>query len=123
VLAPIDKPVQVREFDADIAVLKSHSTTIKPGYEPVVHACSIRQTARIVSITNKQSSRSKNGNEEEKTKDEDLVLRTGDRATVRFRFCYKPEYLKKGLRCLLAEGRVKVIGKILAVHEEVLKID
>ena len=34
----------VREFDADISILKSHSTTIKKGYQPVLH-CS-RKTSR-----------------------------------------------------------------------------
>ncbi len=114
ILSPVDKPYQVNEFEAEIAVLKSHSTTIKIGYEPVIHSSSIRQTARIVSITNKQCNR--------QTDTTDSVLRTGDRAVIRFKFCYKPEYLREGFRALFCEGRVKVIGKITKVVEEVLKI-
>jgi len=115
IISPVDKPVHVEEFDAEIVVLKSHSTTIKPGYEPVVHTGSIRQTARIISITNKQCARNQ-------TDTDETVLRTGDRATVRFKFCYKPEYVRKGSRLLLAEGRVKIIGKIIGVTEKVLNI-
>ena len=38
------------------------------------------------------------------------VLRTGDRAIVRFKFMYHPEYLKVGLRLVIREGQCKGIG-------------
>jgi GTPase len=115
VLSILDKPVQVNEFEADIFVQKSITTTIKPGYEPVLHSCSIRQTARILSISNKKCAR-----RQETT---DNILRTGDRATVRFQFCYRPEFIKSGFRLLLAEGRVKIIGKITGISEEIVKVE
>uniref|UniRef100_A0A6C0EJX2 Tr-type G domain-containing protein n=1 Tax=viral metagenome TaxID=1070528 RepID=A0A6C0EJX2_9ZZZZ len=115
-LSTVDNHYQVQEFEAEISVLKSHSTTIKPGYEPVLHTCAIRQTARITEIRDKVCNR--------KGKQyDDNVLRTGDRANVRFRFCYKPEYLKKDFRLLLAEGRVKVIGKVLGVTKEDCRVE
>lgn len=113
-ISTIDPPIQVSEFEAEISVLKAHSTTIKLGYEPVLHTCSIRQTVKIIEINNKQCARNKIGN--------DNILRTGDRAIVKFRFCYKPEYIKPGFRLLLAEGRVKVIGKVISVKEELIPI-
>lgn len=100
-----DSPqIVVKEFDADITVLKSHSTTVKPGYEPVIHTCTMRQTAKIISITNKVNAR------DTKNDDSDYILRTGDKATVRFRFTHHPEYIKSGSRLLLADGSVKIIG-------------
>ena len=114
VISPIDRTIQVNEFTADITVLKTHSTTIKLGYQPVVHTCSIRQTAQLMEITKKQCARGQDGS--------DSVLRTGDRATIRFRFCYKPEFVRKGFRILMAEGRVKLLGKITEVSEEVVKV-
>lgn len=105
-LSVVDHPYQVYEFEAEIAVLKTHSTTIKPGYQPVIHTWSIRQIAQILWIGNKTCNRKGI---------EDNILRTGDKATVKFRFCYRPEYVKEGFRILLAEGRVKVIGKITNV--------
>jgi translation elongation factor EF-Tu-like GTPase len=114
VISPIDRTIQVNEFTADITVLKTHSTTIKLGYQPVVHTCSIRQTAQIMRITKKQCARGQDGS--------DSVLRTGDRATILFRFCYKPEFVRKGFRILMAEGRVKLLGKITEVSEEVVKV-
>lgn len=115
ILSTVDKPIQINEFEAEVAVLRSHSTTIKVGYEPVVHTCSIRQTARILSISNKQCGRGQNNN--------DNVLRTGDRATLKFQFCYKPEFIRNGFRLLLAEGSVKIIGKVTSTTEEIIKIE
>src|SRR5690349_21591108 len=42
-------------------------------------------------------------------------IRTGDRATVAFRFVQRPEYLAKGDRILFREGRTKGLGIVLAV--------
>lgn len=102
-----NKPIQVSEFTAEIRVLKAHSTTIKVGYRPILHTTSIRQCAEIVDIVS----------EGEK------VLRTGDKGIVKFKFAYRPEYVKKGARLLLAEGRIKIIGKILNVVEEEVKVE
>jgi GTPase len=97
--------IMVKEFDADITVLKSHSTTIKFGYEPVIHVCTMRQTAKLISITNKINGRSVSVDD-----DNDYILRTGDKATARFRFSHRPEYIRTGDRLLMAEGLVKIIG-------------
>lgn len=116
-LSMADSPIQVWEFDAEVMILKAHSTMIKVGYEPILHTGSIRQAARIVSITNKQCSR----NVENESDMADAILRSGDRAIVHFRFCYHPEFMRKDFRLLMAEGRVKVIGKVISVAE--LRID
>lgn len=101
--------LSVREFEAEITVLKAHSTTIKPGYEPIIHVHTMRQSAKLVSITEKVNAR--------KTDDVDgkCVLRTGDKALVKFRFSYRPEYIKPGYHLLMAEGKVKVIGIVTSV--------
>lgn len=113
-LSLYDIPYQVSEFEAEVTVVKTHSTTIKVGYEPIVHCGSIRQTGRILEIRNKQCARG--------AESMSNVLRTGDRAILRFRFCYKPEFVKKGSRILLAEGGVKIIGKISSIAQERLSI-
>ena len=115
IISILDRPIQVNEFEADIIVLKTHSTTIRVGYQPIVHVCSIRQTSQILSINSKKCARGQTDN--------DSILRIGDRATVRFRFCYKPEYIKKGLRILLVEGKLRLFGKITNVMEEVIDIE
>ena len=104
----------IREFEADISILKSHSTTIREGYEPVLHVVNIRQTAKILKIIKKKSSKK---NQEDEINDN--VLRQGDRAMVRFRFKTNSEFVKEGYRILLAEGRIKIVGTIKKVFTNI----
>lgn len=72
---PKSEPHATWIFEADVAVL-FHSTTITVNYQPVIQCMTIRQSAKIVEILEKE------------------VLRTGDRAKVRFQFMFRPEFLK-----------------------------
>lgn len=90
------QPGAVREFSAEVLVLY-HGTTIREGYEPVLHCETIRQAARVLSI-------------------DSPIIRTGDRAKIRFRFMYHPEYIKVGARFIFREGRTKGLGRILSVE-------
>lgn len=87
-------PVACLEFEAEILILY-HSTTIAEKYQAMVHCGCIRQTASIVGLDRP-------------------VLRTGDRARVRFRFL-NPEYLKLGSKILFREGRTKGMGTVTQV--------
>lgn len=97
----------VKTFTAEINVLKTHSTTVKVGYEPIFHAHSIRQITKIIDITNKRNARG------DQIVDDTNILRNGDIATVVLEFKYFSEYLKKGTRFILAEGRCKIVGEVL----------
>lgn len=63
-------PAASWEFDAEIAIL-THATTIAPRYQAVVHCEIVRQAARVIAMDRER-------------------LRSGDRATVRFRFIQRP---------------------------------
>ena len=39
------------------------------------------------------------------------LLRTGDKGHIKFRFMYRPEYLKPGTTILFREGRTKGLGR------------
>ncbi|CAN0051689.1 unnamed protein product [Ascophyllum nodosum] len=95
-----DNPRATREFEADVVILH-HSTTVAPGYQPVIHCGVVRQAAAILSIAGTES-----GVE---------ALRTGQTATVRFRFMYYSEYMVLGSTFLFREGRAKGIGKVRRV--------
>ncbi|CAM9163581.1 unnamed protein product [Chrysoparadoxa australica] len=88
-----DKPLAGKNFEADVVILH-HSTTISPGYQPVVHCGVVRQAASITEIVGQDS------------------LRTGQNARVKFRFCYYMEHLLPGTTFLFREGRAKGIGKV-----------
>lgn len=82
-----------KKFKATITVLH-HSTTIKNNYQPVIHCRTIRQNA-IINV-----------------KDDNLSLRTGDKATVYFTFMFRPEYIEKGAFFFFRDGSTKGVGII-----------
>ncbi|KJZ72099.1 hypothetical protein HIM_08554 [Hirsutella minnesotensis 3608] len=84
-----------REFVAEVLIL-SHATTIKTKYQAMLHVGPVSQTCAIIDI------------------DRELI-RTGDRATVAFRFVQRPEYLAPGDRLLFREGRTKGLGIVKSV--------
>lgn len=89
---PKANPRAVWEFYGDVLVLH-HPTTISPKYQAMVHCGSIRQTASILKMNQNH-------------------LRTGDKASVHFRFVKNPEYLRVGQRFVFREGRTKAVGTI-----------
>ncbi|KAG8556661.1 hypothetical protein GDO81_018159 [Engystomops pustulosus] len=91
-VSPRLNPQASWEFEAEILVLH-HPTTISPRYQAMVHCGSIRQTATILSMSRD-------------------CLRTGDKATVHFRFIKTPEYLHIDQRLVFREGRTKAVGTI-----------
>lgn len=86
-----------RVFEARVVILH-HQTTVTVGYQPMVNCRTIRQTAQIISIESNQD-----------------VIRTGDRALVRFRFIHAPEFMKKGMRFVFRDGQAKGIGKVVRI--------
>lgn len=108
----LSSPVQqvaCREFIADIKVMRSHSTTVKVNYEPVMHVLAIRKSVKLIRIIHKQNAR-----DPDSTVDDD-VLRTGDSAKIVLSFCYDTEFIKPGSRILLVEGVTKIVGIITEI--------
>lgn len=104
-VAPQLNPIPHWTFEAEIIVLH-HQTTIMQGYVPVVHVGVVTQSALIESIRNKDG-------------EEIRTIRTGDRAVVRFRWCYQAEYIHVDSPVLFREGRCKGVGRILRVSDPV----
>jgi GTPase len=94
----------VREFTAQVQIFTTHSTTIRIGYEPFIHADNIRQSVKIIDIEKIN-----------KTDEEDKVLRTGDKALVKLRFIKKPEYITEGMRIVFREGKIRGIGAVVTL--------
>ncbi|KAJ9158193.1 p-loop containing nucleoside triphosphate hydrolase protein [Coniochaeta hoffmannii] len=88
-------PRVYREFVAEVLIL-SHATTIKTKYQAMLHVGPVSQTCAIIDVDRP-------------------FIRTGDRATVAFRFVQRPEYLAPGDRLLFREGRTKGLGIVKSV--------
>ncbi|MCJ1372036.1 hypothetical protein MMC20_003257 [Loxospora ochrophaea] len=96
VLPKLDTPPKVyREFVAEVLIL-SHPTTIKIKYQAMLHVGPVSQTCAIIDMDR-------------------AFIRTGDRATVAFRFVQRPEYLAVGDRILFREGKTKGLGIVKSV--------
>uniref|UniRef100_A0A672FRE4 GTP-binding protein 1 n=1 Tax=Salarias fasciatus TaxID=181472 RepID=A0A672FRE4_SALFA len=91
-VSPKLMPQATWEFEAEILVLH-HPTTISPRYQAMVHCGSIRQTATILTMNRD-------------------CLRTGDKASVHFRFIKTPEYLHCEQKLVFREGRTKAVGTV-----------
>ena len=61
-----------------LKVILHHSTTIGCGYQPVIHCGVLRQSAEMMAIKERET------------------LKTGERATVKFRFLYFADYILPG---------------------------
>lgn len=109
IISKSSKQILCKEFTAGIKVMNTHSTTIRIGYEPVIHISAVRQSAVLIKIENKINFRSNN------IKSNDNILRTGDKATVTFRMRYQPEYIIPGMHILLSEGKTKCVGIVKSI--------
>ena len=86
-LDPDSKLEPTMEFEVE-ALIVHHSSTIKVGYQSVVHCHVIRQTCSIVKMDKE-------------------FLRAGDKGIIRFRFMKKPEFMHVGDTILFREGRTR----------------
>lgn len=85
-----------KQFKCNLYILH-HSTTIKPGFEPIINTLGISQVGRIENIYDKS------------------ILRTGDNEYVNFKFKYKPEIIGINQLFVLRDAHCKAIGKITEV--------
>jgi GTPase len=83
-------------------LILSHATTIKTKYQAMLHVGPVSQTCAIIDVDRP-------------------FIRTGDRATVAFRFVQRPEYLAPGDRLLFREGRTKGLGIVKSVGYDASK--
>jgi GTPase len=100
VLLGTDMPTCYYEFEATLVVLY-HDVGVTTGTCGIVHSGSIRQHARIVSISGAN----------------DDIIRSGEQGTCTLRFLYEPRYLCVGAEILFMEGKSKCLGKITRLIE------
>jgi len=106
---PLLNPSASNIFEAEVHILH-HPTTIRLGYQAVIHSGMIRQVATLINMTRIASSTTAANpkNKEEKM----TCMRTGDRALCRFRFLLRPELIHAGALFIFREGSTKGIGKV-----------
>jgi elongation factor 1-alpha len=94
----------VYTFNCDVAVF-NHPTTIKNGYQTVLHAGSIRQCGKFIM-------------------ESEQLLRSNLRANINVKFMVRPEFLLPGTLFMFRDGRTKGMGKVTKIipfREDVLE--
>jgi elongation factor 1-alpha len=79
-------------FNADVAIF-NHPTTIKNGYQTVIHCGTIRQTGKFIM-------------------DENKILRTNSRENVKVKFMRRPEFILPGTFFMFRDGHTKGMGRV-----------
>ena len=69
----------------------------------------MRQSAKVLSIKDKINVRHVQSYSEH-------ILRTGDKAIVKFRFTQHPEFIKTGTNIMFAEGKIKIVGIVTKIY-------
>lgn len=85
------------EFEADVIIMHTHSTTISKNYQPIINCNKIVQCAQIVDIYEK------------------INIRAGDKCRIKFRFIYRPEFIQENDKFIFREGQTRGIGIIRKV--------
>ena len=90
-----------REFDANIQILHNPSS-IRINYQPVIHCGNIKQAAKVCEITDNETNEQKE------------ILRSGDKAKIKFKFMFHPEFLEDNSLLVFREGKTKGVGRIIS---------
>lgn len=107
IMSHVDTQILCETFTANITVLRNHSTTIRIGYEPIMHHLSLRAPVRINDIKKKESARAGG---------DDDILQTGDTAILTIQIKGPKKYVKLGSRVLLCESRTKLSGIVTSIN-------
>eukprot|EP00978_Attheya_sp_CCMP212_P025735 scaffold83330_cov45-Attheya_sp.AAC.5 len=104
----------VRTFEAEVCVLKGgNSKTFQVGTETVVHVLNVKQTAtvqKIELINNDFITSSLTA------KEDNVVLRPGNRAKIVLRFKIRHEYVRTGMRIVFRDRHVSGVGIITGIQ-------
>jgi len=113
----MESPSSTREFEAEICVLKGEGTTIRRSYQAYVHILNVRQSAyaKKIEIVNHNAIGVPSTHTALYGEDNEIVLRPGSRAKVRFQFAQRPEYVRPGMRMLFRDGRVRGVGLVTSI--------
>lgn len=125
------QPPAVRRFKAKINIIYSMHTSIRVGYTPYLHILMVRQSAVVencepVSANSSPAAKISpeaaaeaaaagdevSSDREAATKGIPPTLRPGDMSMITFRFAYRPEFVRPGMRIMFRDGKVKGIGVI-----------
>jgi elongation factor 1-alpha len=106
-MVALKEPIKaVRTFTAEVFLIKGKNMTIcKNQYESTLHILHMKNVAVVIDI------KKANG------KNDEQVIRPGDRATITFDFPRRLAYIRKGMRLIMRDGFVRGLGVVTETQE------
>jgi elongation factor 1-alpha len=103
-------------FVADIDVVRGEPTTMIPGrYKATAHILHIRTSVKLESVDRATGDPSANAAKLPE-KDDQAVLRPGNRVRATFTLMDGPMYLRANMRVILREGHIRAVGVIRSTN-------
>lgn len=99
-------------FLANVYIVKTDRTTIKPNYQPMINCRMVSQAAKVV---HSYKTSLRGGRPEV-----DIPMRGGDRAKIIFKFMSRPEHLEEGDSFIIRENDTRgiaVISKLMTKED------
>jgi GTPase len=103
-------------FEAAVTIFGGHSATLRTGYSPVIHAGTIRQTAKLIlpELTAEETLLVES-NTLSKHEKPQRKIKSGDVDKVIFKFRFRPEYLDPGTVFVFRSGDLHGVGCVINV--------
>jgi GTPase len=119
----ISKPEMLKNvcynFEAAVTIFGGHSATLRTGYSPVVHAGTIRQSAKLIlpdeKLTDEELAAITLLTKKERKERAQKKIKSGDVERVRFKFRVRPEYLDPGTVFVFRSGEIHGVGCVISV--------
>jgi GTPase len=106
-------------FEAAVTIFGGHSATLRTGYSPVVHAGTIRQTAKLIlpddNLTLEEQDLITAMSKRERKEKAQKKIKSGDVERVKFKFRIRPEYLDPGTVFVFRSGDIHGVGCVINV--------
>jgi GTPase len=100
-------------FNAAITIFGGHSSTLRTGYTPIIHAGTVRQSARLILSDDSNNSRAPIVNEE--IDKPNKKIKSGDVENVMFKFKSRSEYLDAGTVFVFRSGDLHGVGCVINI--------
>eukprot|EP00529_Nitzschia_sp_RCC80_P022121 CAMPEP_0113440456 /NCGR_PEP_ID=MMETSP0014_2-20120614/568_1 /TAXON_ID=2857 /ORGANISM="Nitzschia sp." /LENGTH=485 /DNA_ID=CAMNT_0000331253 /DNA_START=764 /DNA_END=2221 /DNA_ORIENTATION=- /assembly_acc=CAM_ASM_000159 len=107
------KPLVLKQsFTADILLTRGTTVTVQKGrFNPMLHILNQKQSAKMMELRLMDT----DGSYTPLNDTGDVVMRQGDRATVKFCFKNRSAYLRPGMKVIIREGQVIGYGVVKAL--------
>lgn len=101
-------------FKAAVTIFDSHSATLRTGYSPVIHAGTIKQSAKLIIPEDNRIVEGKLTNNDI-LRQTQRTIKSNDIEVVWFKFRHRPEFLDPGTVFIFRSGDIHGVGCVISI--------